>query len=547
MNVKLKLLFSQLTLTLILLTSINNSVNAQCPNSPDKILLIGDSWSFFMWTYNAFPTNLNKYAYPDYQIYSDTSLSIMGSDTWNFVQPTRRNIVLGALAAHPNAKLINLSIGGNDLLSRWKVSMTNAQTDSIINDMMIRLDTIVNYIKAARPGIKIYLTNYDYPNFGETVLTSFHPYYHVWTNMGSPNFTQINTALEKGALALQVFVATRTDVDATDARGLMQYIYGQSSPMLVSPYATYAANTAVVPGGYINYPSPLAAMGAGGTDSFHLSSNGFKQFIDYHFSHFYFNALNHLSDYTYVANPNKSGSVTSAQINNGLYLGNRNGDSSKVVLSFNTPDLASVNVINNAELLLKADSNFQNLFTTNTLKIELANSYFGSSDSIQLSDYADSTIAFATSPCTYGNLAAAGYWVRIIIPTSIAQYMNNSSQVQLRLSFTNLTTNTVMKFAIDTVSLPILKINKSTIIGIDELNIKPKMEEMTIIPNPANNYITCEIANTTITDITLYSITGKKVLQSKRQKIDVSKLPQGLYLVRASANNKIFTGKFIKR
>ena len=51
-----------------------------------------------------------------------------------------------------------------------------------------------------------------------------------------------------------------------------------------------------------------------------------------------------------------------------------------------------------------------------------------------------------------------------------------------------------------------------------------------------------------INDITIYTIQGKKVLQSKERIINVSDLPSGVYLIKVDAkNNKTGLTKFVKQ
>jgi len=78
--------------------------------------------------------------------------------------------------------------------------------------------------------------------------------------------------------------------------------------------------------------------------------------------------------------------------------------------------------------------------------------------------------------------------------------------------------------------------------GNDELQMK-------IYPNPAGSWLTIQLSSSATGQATIYDVIGKVVvqteLQSSRQTIDVSGLPEGLYFVRLTVGNKSVTKKII--
>ena len=78
-------------------------------------------------------------------------------------------------------------------------------------------------------------------------------------------------------------------------------------------------------------------------------------------------------------------------------------------------------------------------------------------------------------------------------------------------------------------------------------NVKP----LIIKPNPAKNQITLDIpGNIQIQQIEITDSSGRIVLQSNSfsdKKIDVSKFPSGVYLIRLTTADTFFVGKFVKR
>ena len=78
--------------------------------------------------------------------------------------------------------------------------------------------------------------------------------------------------------------------------------------------------------------------------------------------------------------------------------------------------------------------------------------------------------------------------------------------------------------------------------GNDELQMK-------IYPNPAGSWLTIQLSSSATGQATIYDVIGKTVvqteLQNSRQTIDVSGLPEGLYFVRLTVDNKSVTKKII--
>ncbi|MEO1584795.1 MAG: GC-type dockerin domain-anchored protein [Planctomycetota bacterium] len=70
--------------------------------------------------------------------------------------------ITATLAANPNAELIHLSIGGNDLFDGVLFIGIDAIVNSIISDVVNDTETIVNHILSERPDAQIYHSGYDY-------------------------------------------------------------------------------------------------------------------------------------------------------------------------------------------------------------------------------------------------------------------------------------------------------------------------------------------------------------------------------------------------
>ena len=250
----------------------------QCAETEEpKVLLVGDSWAFFMNVDQTINTVFKKWGHSGDKYYTNLVLSENGAETDDFLLPSKQNEIAAQLNAHPSIRAVHLSIGGNDVLGDWNVGYTAAQTDSLKDQVRGRLISIIDFIKSVKPGIRIVWSGYAFPNFGEVIASAApfqtsHPFYGTWAGMGFPGFLQINTLLNDFSAEIEAYAAADPQVEFVNATGLMQYTYGQNAPLGVAPGGTYPPYTVPMPGGDPNYPSPKNSMRDYGItkDCFHL-------------------------------------------------------------------------------------------------------------------------------------------------------------------------------------------------------------------------------------------------------------------------------------
>jgi type IX secretion system substrate protein len=73
-------------------------------------------------------------------------------------------------------------------------------------------------------------------------------------------------------------------------------------------------------------------------------------------------------------------------------------------------------------------------------------------------------------------------------------------------------------------------------------------QPVNIYPNPTADYICVELQGDRLSDVSVFSITGQKLIESTHTKIDVSALPSGVYFMKIKAfSGKTTTRKFIKQ
>jgi len=80
-------------------------------------------------------------------------------------------------------------------------------------------------------------------------------------------------------------------------------------------------------------------------------------------------------------------------------------------------------------------------------------------------------------------------------------------------------------------------------IGCDEVLVIEEYDKPNIYPNPTNRLVFINIPETTTA---VYSLNGKRLLETKDNTIDMLEYPPGTYIFRITSNNKTITKKIIK-
>jgi hypothetical protein len=225
----------KLLFTLLALPFIICDANAQCIETPvTRVMIIGDSWAQFLGSDNTINTTFQKWGHSNYKFFTNATLAQNGTQTTDFVDPARLAEIQNQLTLNPDIDLVHLSLGGNDVLGNWNINYTPSQTDSLLDSVYARLVYIIDFIKTAKPGVRILWSGYAYPNFGEIIgelapFQSTHPFYATWQGMGFPDFTQLNNILNSYSVTMDTLAANDPQVDFVRATGLMQYAYGQNT------------------------------------------------------------------------------------------------------------------------------------------------------------------------------------------------------------------------------------------------------------------------------------------------------------------------------
>jgi hypothetical protein len=222
------------------------------PTDVPRILVVGDSWGAFMQLFRCFDV-----AMPDYPGLNGSGqrgqrTTLVGGRASEFDTPGVLQVIQDELLSYPTIDIVHLSLGGNDVLldSGWTPSMPPDQVQAMIDAVNAHTESVIDYILAIRPNLRVALCGYDFVN-------------HV---MGGATIQQVNAVFVQFEQSRLALAQRKPRVFYVHNLGLMQYYYG--IPLAVPPIPPrqvpmpggYAENYVPMPGGDPNYATPLEAL-----------------------------------------------------------------------------------------------------------------------------------------------------------------------------------------------------------------------------------------------------------------------------------------------
>ena len=516
---------------------------SQCTevNQP-KVLLVGDSWAWFMHTESTINNVFKSWGFSNYKYISNATLAVNGAETDDVMQAVTEVEILNQLTANPSIEVVHLSIGGNDFLGDWKVSMTQPETDTLQAHVFERLDSIIRFIKTCKPGIHILWSGYVYTNFQEVIegasgVGTTNQFYGTWQSMEFPTALQFNTLQNSQSAEMKIYANNDPQVEYVEANGLMQYIHGQTTPLEVAPGGTYAPYSVPMPYGDPNYPSPQTTMRDYFVfkDCFHLSTQGYKELVGYQTQKFYHKFL--MDDLYLLSEAAQTGSVSSTgNVSATPFVGTASGENFSTVLSFNTTAMADT-TLKKASLFLRRKALTGTNPVNASLEVKVKNGNFGTTVNIEAADYTAAADVTGT-PCLFGSNTANGDWIRLDLPVSVLTQINNATPTQFIVSSpTGTAGKTEFYDAADPDFAPVLNL----VYGETPTGINETAENLafSIYPNPTTGKLTIEIGTEVITSIAVTNLLGEVVLQPQVQQstIDISSLSTGMYILNIATKN----------
>ena len=560
---KLILLFTAILFSL----SFIHAQDACSQRTSTRVRLVGDSWLHFPQIYQAYDSALAKYGFPDVGVIGDGSVLIsMTAETW-WQFPIARLALDAALnsdAGRP-IDIVIVSLGGNDVGFGFHSGDSLSVVDEDLYTAKLFMDSIFDHIHAKIPNAQIIWQSYDYPNFQDPCIDfPWDPYCDTWIGHGYFTAYEVNRFL--GYLTAYqdsvVRASNKPYLHFYNANGLMQWHYGQTTPLRYAPFGSYAPRTVAFPGGDINYPTPHIAMGLGGIDAYHLSPDSYTVLAEFYVRKFISNYLRRGRDTSiYSLGQNTDGWID-VNTNTGIgkvLVGKNNSQDTKGVFTFNTSVIPANKKVKKAVLFLKAKTVARNypvgtVFPQNFV-LDIKSGTFGN-DVIEGSDFA--AVATATDiACFAGNLRGNNYTLRAELDDDILQYINKNGLTQFRLSTTD--NNLITFYNGDTTEFeaPYLDLYYDTTNIITSINSKKDIKEsLQIFPNPAKNEITLEVGKEWLykkSTLTIFDTKGAVILNTtydkipmETLKINISSLPVGGYFISLENNENKSVGTFIK-
>lgn len=531
-----------LPLTIALCFFITQSFSQCSETNQPKVLLVGDSWAFFMNTESTINSVFKTWGFSNYKFISNATLAVNGAQTDDVMKASVQNEIQNQLNANPSIEVVHLSIGGNDFLGDWKVSMTQGQTDTLRDAVFERLDSIVRFIKSCKPGIHVLWSGYVYTNF-EEVLTGAsgigqaNQFYNTWSGMEFPTALQLNTLQNNQSAQMSAYAANDPQVEYIEANGLMQYLHGQLTPLEVAPGGTYAPLSVPMPLGDPSYPSPQTTMRdyLFFKDCFHLSTQGYKDLVGYQTQKFYHKFL--MDDLYLLSDPAQTGSVSSTgNVSATPYIGESGGEQFATVVSFNTIAMADTTLKKASIFLRRKALTGTNPVSANSFQVKMKSGNFGGTANVEAADFTDAGDATG-SACNFGSFANNNDWVRIDLPVSLLSHITHNAVSQFVVTAPNASNGKVEYYdSSDPEFAPVLNL----VYGQTPSSVTETTENaFNVYPNPTTGLLTIEIGAEVITHIEVTNLLGEVVLQPQMQQnsINISSLSTGMYLLSISTKN----------
>ena len=250
------LLFVALILSFVFLVQF--TIEAKTP----RILMVGDSWAWFMYLNRSLRDALEDMDLNEYEELG-VFTTVPGSEASQWVNPNWLEQVRRELNNFPGVDIIHLSVGGNDFLNNWHIDMSVEEKDALFQRVVHDTVTVIHALLDMKPNLRVALIEYDYINKGR----------------GRASCQELNLA---GAELSRRRMEACRNIDRcryVQTYGLMQYYFGVSDdvPPRTVPLPGQYPDYVPFPGGNPNYCNDRRAM----MDNVHLSAEGFYYLAKY--------------------------------------------------------------------------------------------------------------------------------------------------------------------------------------------------------------------------------------------------------------------------
>lgn len=244
--------------------------SGQVGEAVTRVLLVGDSWSEFMWLDRSLRDGFAANGRPDI-VEEGAVTAISGSTAAEWSEAGMLQLISDELAQNPTIDTVQLTLGGNDFLAGqpgggWWTGISAVEEEALFDQIIADAATVMDFILALDPDLEIVVSLYDYTNFVESLggILGFlcNP---TFNDLGQPTPLEINAAGGRLQDRVDTLIASRPRVVGVRHYGLMQFTFGFPDEGIPPGQ--------LLPPGDLSRPSPIEAMRLG-ADCFHVSSAG---------------------------------------------------------------------------------------------------------------------------------------------------------------------------------------------------------------------------------------------------------------------------------
>lgn len=156
--------FTRLALAAVLLLLATAHADAPPAAAPvPRILMVGDSWAFFMYVNRSLQHALQRAGLGQYEeigLYT----AVPGSTSKQWTNPKWLQNITDEYHRHPTVDIIHLSLGGNGFLRQWNKDMAPEKRDELFQSITDEIEVVVRHCLSLSPNMKVAICGYDYVN-----------------------------------------------------------------------------------------------------------------------------------------------------------------------------------------------------------------------------------------------------------------------------------------------------------------------------------------------------------------------------------------------
>lgn len=519
-----------------------------------RVLLIGDSWANFMWTYESMGEALRQNGFADIKE-NGNLMAIVGMQAEVWASEGFIDVLKAKVKQHNKADVYVIFIGGNDVVWKWRRDKPADILLPYADEMFKYTDEIINEILKINPEGQIVIGSYDYTNFAESMEVEWNPYRDQWEKFGLAPPEMLNDALiffEEYRMAYYK-AKNHPNIHFINNLGVVQYYGGYPTPSIYEPYGTLEPRTVPLPYGDKRYPNHLNFMGNYVDlvpDAFHLNGLGYQYIAHNMIQNFIGDYLKKDFNHSIKSVGKKDGWTSSTgQAKQGdlVRVGKVNDQHHAGIFTFNTSDFPEGVTIDKGSLYLGRSYGVGRLRVgsgrTDHIEVEMKVGHFGENDQIESDDY-DAPADFKTVGRVVGNPLKDEYKFRVDLSQEVLDAIANSEQVQFRVTvnFDEKASNLMFYDffggdAEDRDLAPTLDLSMSEVPVVSHVSQK-KIKPLSVYPNPSSDYIHVDIpeemrsGNTSLSLInTLGSVVKSYKLSNNhsRETIHLNSIPAGVY------------------